>query len=181
MSKKDKSLHSTIMRREWSMPNKETFTIKPIKELIATYIKDGAVWVDPFVRNSVFKEKMKFTNDLDPNFTATHHLDALDFLKTVEDDSCDGVLFDPPYSVRQVSECYKGIGRKVTQKDTQSSFYSLLKKEIARITKKGGIVICFGWNSGGVGKKLSFSLKELLLVAHGGPHNDTIVTVEKKI
>ena len=33
----------------------------------------------------------------------------------------------------------------------------------------------------GDGKKYGFEIIEILLVAHGGWHNDTIVTVEKKV
>jgi hypothetical protein len=64
---------------------------------------------------------------------------------------------------------------------TQSSFWSKMKIEIARITKPNGWVLCFGWNSNGVGKTRGFKLEEILLVAHGGHHNDTICTAERKI
>lgn len=37
-------------------------------------------------------------------------MDALDFLKMFDNNSVDGVVYDPPYSVRQVSECYKSVG-----------------------------------------------------------------------
>jgi len=47
--------------------------------------------------------------------------------------------------------------------------------------KHDGIVVSFGWNSGGIGKKYGFEIEEILLVPHGGSHNDTIVTVERKI
>ena len=54
-------------------------------------------------------------------------------------------------------------------------------EEIGRIVNRGGIVISCGWNSGGIGKKYGFEILEILLVPHGGAHNDTIVTVERKI
>lgn len=79
------------------------------------------------------------------------------------------------------SMCYKGVGLPVDNKTTQSSFWSNQKKEIARIVKTGGKVISFGWNSGGIGKKLGFEIERILLVPHGGHHNDTIVTVERKV
>lgn len=41
-------------------------------------------------------------------------------------------------------------------------------------------MISFGWNSNGIGKKHHFDITRILVVAHGGHHNDTIVTVEKK-
>lgn len=39
----------------------------------------------------------------------------------------------------------------------------------------------FGWNSGGIGNKYGFEITRILLVPHGGWHNDTICTVEIKI
>ncbi len=56
-----------------------------------------------------------------------------------------------------------------------------LKKEISRITKKGGIAISFAWNSGGIGKINGFKQEEILLVSHGGNHNDTICVVETRV
>jgi hypothetical protein len=172
-----------FFNREWSMPNKNTFSIKPIKHLIESYFSDyGGIWLDPFSRKSPFnKFQNMITNDLDQSFEADYHMESIDFLKQFRDGYADGVLFDPPYSPRQISECYKHVGREVHMKDTQSSFYGDRKKEVARVTKIGGIVICFGWNSGGIGKTNGFELIELLLVAHGGAHNDTICTVERKV
>ena len=42
-------------------------------------------------------------------------------------------------------------------------------------------MISCGCNSGGIGKTLGFKIEEILLVPHGGPHNDTIITVERNI
>jgi DNA modification methylase len=108
------------------------------------------------------------------------NMDAIDFLKTFEDESLDIVFFDPPYSPRQVSECYKKLGKTVNMQTTQASFWSNMKIEIARILKPNGIVLCFGWNSQGIGKTRGFIMEEILLVAHGGYHNDTICTAERK-
>ena len=162
--------------RAWAMPNSNTFSIAPINKLIKRYIEEGIV-VDPFVRNSPFKGRC-ISNDLDPDIVAGHHMDALDFLKSIDDKEIDVVLFDPPYSPRQVSECYKKMKKTVNMQTTQSPFWGNLKQEIARILSSKGICITCGWNSGGIGKTLGFDIKEILLVAHGGWHNDTIVTVE---
>lgn len=91
------------------------------------------------------------------------------------------VLYDPPYSPRQLSECYKKFGRSVTMTDTQSSYWSRQKKMVAQLVKQGGYTICFGWNSNGIGKTNGFEIVEILLVAHGTTHNDTICTVERKV
>ena len=165
------------IHRACSMPNKNTFSIKPIKELIGKYYNGEQIWLNPFVNES----KYGITNDLDTQYDTDYHMDAIDFLKTFEDNSIDGILFDPPFSPRQISECYKKLGKSVNMQTTQSSFWSILKKEIKRIVKPNGLVITFGWNSGGIGKSNGFKIEEILLIAHGGWHNDTICTVEKKI
>lgn len=166
------------IERKWAMPNKNTFSIKPIKELLEEEVDRNKKWVDPFANNS---KVATITNDLNTDFDTDYHMDALEFLKMFETGSVDGVLFDAPYSPRQLSECYKDIGISLTQKTTQSSFWGDIKKEIGRITKIGGKVITFGWNSGGVGKSNGFEIESILLVPHGGWHNDTIVVVERKI
>ena len=165
------------IERIWAMPNKNTFDIKPIKKLIQEELDKDKLWIDPFAN----KNKLaKITNDLNPEYSTDYHLDALDFLKMFNDSSVDGILYDPPYSPRQVSECYKNFGLEVTMKTTQASFWANHKKEIARILKKGGKVITFGWNSGGIGKTYGFKIERILLVPHGGWHNDTICVVEEK-
>ena len=166
------------IERIWAMPNKNTFDIKPIKKLIQEELDKDKLWIDPFAN----KNKLaKITNDLNPEYSTDYHLDALDFLKMFNDSSVDGILYDPPYSPRQVSECYQNYGLEITMKTTQASFWANHKKEIARILKKGGKVITFGWNSGGIGKTYGFKIERILLVPHGGWHNDTICVVEVKI
>lgn len=165
------------IERVWSMPNKNTFEILPIKKLIAEEVDLSKYWLDPFAnRNKV----ATVTNDLSMEYDTDYHLDALDFMKLFEDNSVDGVLYDPPYSPRQVSECYNDVGYNVTWDTTRASFWGNHKKEISRIVKIGGKVITFGWNSGGIGYKYGFEIERILLVPHGGWHNDTICTVEVK-
>jgi DNA modification methylase len=169
--------HSDLtIERVWSMPNKNTFDIKPIRDLILEELNDG-IWIDPFANKNKIAT---ITNDLNPEFDTNYHLDALDFLKLFDDNSVDGVLYDPPYSPRQVSESYNNFGINVTWDTTKASFWSKHKAEISRIVKPSGKVITFGWNSGGIGHTYGFDKKRILLVPHGGWHNDTICTVEIK-
>jgi hypothetical protein len=167
-----------MIKRYWAMPNSQTFLIKPIAELLMWYVPLDNTFIDPF---SGHNSPAKYTNDLNPQAKTKHHLEALDFCKLFENATVDGVLFDPPYSPRQISECYKGLGMKTHMKLTQSSFYSKVKNEAALKIKLGGLALCFGWNSQGFGLTRGFEMLEILLVAHGGAHNDTIVTVERKV
>ena len=160
------------------MPSKNTFSIKPINELIHRYLKEDLLVIDPFANAN---KLATVTNDLDPQYDTDYHLDALDFLKQLKANSVDLVLYDPPYSPRQVSESYKLLDMSVNMATTQSSYWSKQKRQIARIVKVGGYVISCAWNSGGIGKKYGFEIQEILLVAHGGWHNDAIVTVERKV
>ena len=167
------------MSRAWAMPNKNTFSIKPINELVTRLCKESNCSIDPFSNGFKYAD---WTNDLDTSLDADFNKDALEFLKDISVGvGVDLVLFDPPYSPRQVSECYKKLDKTVNMQTTQSSYWANMKKEIARLMKPGGKVLTCGWNSGGIGKTLGFEIEEILLVAHGGWHNDTICTIERKL
>jgi hypothetical protein len=161
--------------RMWAMPNSNTFSIKPIAELIRRYNRDNSI--DPFANSNRIAN---VTNDIDPAYGTDYNLDALDFLKALPSNSVDLVLYDPPYSPRQIAECYKKLGKSVNMETTQNSYWADQKNEISRLARTGANVITCGWNSGGIGKKYGFEIIEILMVPHGSWHNDTIVTVEVK-
>lgn len=149
------------INRSWAMPNKQTFSITPINKIIEIYIKNSDIVIDPFANEmtaiSELQKSKSFeyiSNDLDPQYKTTFNLEACVFLKNICAKSVDVVLYDPPYSPRQVSECYQSLNMSVNFQTTQSSYWSKQKAEISRITKPGGIVISCGWNSGGIGKKI---------------------------
>jgi hypothetical protein len=162
--------------KKWAMPNHNTFDIPHINRFITDNMLEGQS-IDPFANKNRIAH---ITNDLDPSMKCDYSMDALEFLKLWPDSSVNVVLFDPPYSSRQVAECYNKMGMSVNMETTQSSFWGNMKKEISRIVHPGGQVFCFGWNSGGIGKKYGFEMTDILLVSHGGAHNDTICTIEYK-
>jgi hypothetical protein len=163
--------------RTWAMPNQWTFTIGPIKELIQRQV--SGYWADPFAGKY---SPAQVRNDLNPDANAESSMDALVFLKSLEGNKFDGVLFDPPYSITQAAECYKSFGKeKLAVNVANMAYWKGCKDEMARITKVGGKVICCGWSSNGLGKGRGFQMLEILLVPHGGSKNDTIVTVERKL
>ena len=118
-----------IINRVWSMPNSNTFSIPPIGELISKYIsklpKESMI-IDPFANSNRFGT---ITNDLDPQYDTDYHMDATDFLCMLDDNIADMVLWDPPYSPRQVSECYKSLGKTVNMETTQASYWSEQKNK----------------------------------------------------
>ena len=167
------------INRVWAMPNKATFTIKPIANLLTRYITNGENWVDPFAGHNSFAE---WQNDLDTTSPVAFHLDALVFLRTFPDASQQGCIFDPPYSITQARQCYNGYGMdKLDIKPTSMKYWSEVKNQMQRIIALGGLAICCGWSSMGLGKNRGFEMVEILLVPHGGSKNDTIITVELKV
>lgn len=143
--------------REWAMPNKETFKIKPIARLLVKVFGKNKRVLDPFPFN--------------------YKIDATEFMNTIKDNSYAFAVFDPPYSPRQLKECYNNKG----EYDTKASTWSKWKDLLARKVKVGGKVVSFGWNTNGMGKNRGFKIERILLVAHGGNHNDTICVVEVKV
>lgn len=167
--------------RVWAGPNSDTFDIPPIAGFVRKYLLLAETSIDPFARN---KQWATYTNDLNPKTSAQSHMDAEEFLKKLaaQNVKADLVIFDPPYSPRQIAECYAGIGKTVTMQDTQNCvLYSRVRSQIPPVLTENGIVLSFGWNSNGMGKKHGFEIIEILLVAHGAAHNDTICMAEKRL
>lgn len=168
-----------IINRTWAMPSADTFDILPIGIFVQKYLLKGIISVDPFARN---KRLANYTNDLNPDTRAEYHMEAEDFLIKLNNDDvkADLVIFDPPYSTRQIKECYDGVGKKGTTKDMQAP-WSVWKKQINNLCVENSVVLSFGWNTVGMGKKYGFEIIEILLVCHGGSHNDTICMAERKL
>ena len=120
--------------RQWAMPSMHTFTIEPIRQLICRYVKDGKGWIDPFAGEN---SPAEITNDLNPEKPSKYHMHALDFAKML-DGQYEGCLFDPPYSLTQVKECYQSIGCEDFMSQDASHFPYDIKREIARKIKAGG-------------------------------------------
>lgn len=163
-----------IIKRAFSQPSAWTFKLPAVKELVERYIGDGKGWADPFAGKARYAE---FTNDLDPELDTTHHLEAAEFAKQLPSE-LNGVLFDPPYSYRQISEHYRHLKKKATALDTSYNFYHRVMIELIPKIRVGGHVLSFGWNSAGFGAKHGFEVIEVLMLWHGMHRNDTICTVE---
>lgn len=163
------------------MPNSETFQMKPIGNFVKKYLLQSRIHtVDPFARNTCLAE---FTNDINPNTLAKYHMDAIDFLKMLKGRGVwsDCVILDPPWTARQISECYKELGMKVTQKDTQiGSFMKELRDEADKLVLPDGVVLNFGYSTVGMGKKRGYTIEEIMLVCGGGAHFDVICMAERK-
>lgn len=167
--------------RVWGMPNAQTFKIGPISKLLKRYVSDPSKWVDPFCgKNSPAAHK----NDHNPEIKESngYHYEALEFAKITKSwGGFYGILFDLPYSFRQISEHYKSVGQKANKLHTSMAFYERVKSAFCEQILPGGFAISFGWNTNGFGRARGFEIIEIMCVAHGGSKNDTIVVVEQKL
>jgi len=172
-------VHAFSFSWRWCMPSPDTLSMDPARAVVDKYAANASVIVDPFARNCRIGTH---TNDLNPNTSAQYHMHADDFLRMLADDGvrADLVIFDPPYSPRQVSECYADAGLRAGMQDTQTA---RLKKRcraaIGRLIRPGGHVISFGWNTTGMGT--GYARKEIIALCHGGDHNDTLITVDMAV
>lgn len=164
------------LSRTWAMPNKHTFSIPPIGEFVKRYLSKSVVSIDPFCGE---KRWATHNNDL-----GIHKVDAEAFLHGLRAEGvlADLFIFDPPYSPRQMSECYKSVGLEVGMAGTQNgALYKRVRDAAVPILSTNATCLSFGWNSAGMGQKRGFEIIEILLVAHGGGHNDTICVAERAI
>lgn len=150
------------IERVFGQPNKHTFLIYPIKQLLIEEL-NGGTWVDPFAG---FNSPATRTNDLNPQTPAQDHKDSLEWLRVQATASADGVLYDPPYSLHQAVEIYKAFGADKFNPGNMN-YWASCKDEIQRITKPGGKVLCFGWSSTSMGKSRGFEMTRVLLGTHG--------------
>lgn len=137
------------------MPNHRTFQMKPVKQIF---------------------EKYPSSEIIDP-FPYPYQQDALTYLKSLPNSSTKQVRFDPPYTLRQLKEKYESKGIALTQHETQH-YWQDLNREIFRILKPGGICIKFGYNTSRI--QPSMEIIEQVNICHGGPHNDTMITIQRR-
>ncbi len=143
------------VKRVFQMPTHQTFQMKEVKKLLNSERNAGV--------------------ELDP-FPYPYEQDALKLLKEVKDESIDFGLYDPPYSQKQLFEMYDGLGVNL---QSNANYFKLIDVEWNRVITPGGKVIKFGWNSKRISK--GFEITRILIINHGGAHNDTIVTVQTKL
>jgi hypothetical protein len=169
------------IKRFWAMPTKDTFDCLPIGDFVRKYLNKSRISIDPFARN---KQWATYTNDINPGTKADCHMDSVEYLKMLEEKGtkADLVILDPPYSPEQMKRAYDSFGLSMNGRDAlRSAGWKEEKDIISRILDFNGYVLCFGWDSNGMGKGRGFQLEEISLVCHGAGHNDTICMAERKI
>jgi len=129
---------------------------------------------DPFARNCTLAGD--WTNDVNPDTNANHHLDALEFLRSCPSDRFDLVIFDPPFSEIQAERKYKTdkVDEEITNVYTIPSYVPNCMREIQRILKPGGWFLKFGYNTNS--SHSDFELKRIWIVHYAGNKNDVLVS-----
>lgn len=141
--------------------------------------------VDPFSNNKT--ERIQgtelTTNDLNPEFNATYCMEANDFgeLMLEKKQKYDLVLFDPPYSLRQLKDHYDAIGKDLELWQTQN-MWGRAKNALGQCVNPGGYTVTFGWSTSGFGKRRGFEKKEIHVLCQQGRDDryDLLITVEQK-
>mgnify|MGYP001289856737 CR=1 FL=1 len=126
--------------------------------------------IDPFARNCVWAEP--YTNDINPDTKALDHLDALDYLRSIDriGERFCGAIYDPPFSDRQNKEIYGESNLY-----TNPAKIKKIERELGNLIEHGGYIVKAGYNT-----NFSHDAFELVHVAHlyyGGSINDTIISV----
>ena len=140
--------------RLFSLPNKQPYKISHVKKLFKKYVHGKTLDLFPF----------------------PYQKDALENIRSCVTSSLDVITCDPPYSNSQLKKQYEDKGLAMIKKNR--SYFGELFKEIKRTVKPGGFLITFGWNSK---RAAGFEFEEIILLNHGTLHNDTIITVQKKV
>ena len=156
----------------WAMPSPWTFEVPPIRAFVDRWTYGRVCIVDPMAGRSTIAH---YSNDIVGGLDAEEFVRGLIALGV----RADCVIFDPPYSPRQISESYRIAGITPSRSDTQNArLYARVRRALAGMLAPGGIALSFGWQSSGFGK--SWETREILLVQHGGAHNDTICVAQEK-
>jgi len=139
---------------------------------------------DPFANQSFTSGLYNcITNDLNPGFNTHFNLEFKDFAKKMKLDGMkfDLILFDPPYSLRQLKDHYDGIGKDLELWQTHN-MWSEGKDHLIDCLIPGGYIISFGWHSSGWGKKRGMVKKEIHLFEQVAREDryDLIMTIERK-
>lgn len=163
-------LERTMYLRDSWQGNADTHQTRYFRQIWGQLVKRRGRFeciVDPFARDCEYGH---YTNDINPDTNAQSNMDALDWLKTLENDIADCVILDPPFSDTTNERVY-GYKSNFYQ---DPSYFKGVMMEIGRILKPGGCCLKFGYNTSTL--NLSLEVKSLWIVNFFGPRNDVLVT-----
>lgn len=140
-------------------------------------VRPAGVIVDPFARDCTLADAA-FRNDINPKTHAFHHLDAIDFFVKILDHNgpgfADFIIYDPPFSQRQLEEKYDG---ELVNMYTVPGYVKNVNTLACLCLRPGGRLLKFGYNSNKVG---SLDFEAGWLQPTGGNSNDVIISLWKQ-
>lgn len=152
-------------------PRKYTFEMPKLKKWTETNCKGKVL--------NLFAGKTKLNVnetrvDLNKDMLADYYMDAYAFVKMAKEKGWkyDTIIFDPPYNLRKSREKYFGVYTSELRK---------IKTLLPEIMNDGAIIISYGYDTTGMGKKRGFAKTGICMVNHSGDHNDTLCLIEQKI
>ena len=164
---------------KWSMPNKWTFKMKPVDKFISSEILNAKKILIPFAGETRFSNAHDITYiDIEEDRPKPYILgDCRDVMEDLikQKKKYNLIILDPPFTFFQAVRTYNN------QKMQDISY---IRNLTDKLLFKGGIVISCGFNSTGMNSKKynrKYEKIKLLLVNHGGSHNDTIILKERKL
>ena len=145
----------------------------------------NATLCDPFARESFTTQLPNcITNDLNQDFNTDFNLEFKEFAYTIQERgfSIDLLLFDPPYSLRQLKDCYDGVGKDLELWQTQN-MWKVGKDVLASMMPVGSYAISLGWTTAGFGKNRGFEKTEIHVFEQAAREDrySLLVTVERKV
>jgi len=159
------------IERIFEMPRKWTFQMPKTRSWIEARLRGDVL----NLFGGVVRLNGAIHNDLNPALLRDGDLnrDAFDLAAWIDSEGrYDTVVFDPPYSAHQAVVSYNS---KRAQRVTHA------RDVVEYVLRPTGRVISLGWNSTGMSSGRGFERDELLLVNHGGSHNDTFVLLEHRL
>lgn len=140
---------------------------------------------DPFAREGfVGKLPNCISNDLNPEFDTDYNLEFKDFARVMhmKKMAFDLVVFDPPYSLRQLKEHYDGIGKDLKLWQTHN-MWGEGKNMLAHHMPVGSVVISLGWTTYGFGRKRGFQKKAVHVLEQTAREDrySLFVVIEEKV
>ena len=129
--------------------------------------------IDPFARNCEWA--YPHTNDINPETSAVHHVDALEFLNTYERNSFSIGLLDPPFSDRMAKDKYgsSNLYASDCQKMRQ------IEHALGNLIKHHGVIIKLGYNTSK--PHPGFVLEDFEVWNLGGCRNDILCSIWRKV
>ena len=184
-----------ILQHYYTQINSEPFSNNHVRKIIDRHIRrcfsdcvpDDIIMIDPFARNSfTTREHYCITNDLNEEMPTGFHLEANDFLEVMLDKlgpgSVDLIVFDPPYTLRQLRDLYENIGADLEIWQVQN-MWGRAKDAAAKLLRTNGFFISLGYHTHGLGRYRGFQKEEIHIMEsfHSPDAYDILVTVERKI